>query len=98
MSLGIYAQDTDLLHIAEESKQTSIDISKELNFDQHKSMLLHRAIYANARSVYRAEQQMANEPKKLAATKDKISKTFDKILAPNFTDLEIDKINRLMKF
>lgn len=97
MSLGVYAQESNLQGLAEESKQISTKISQELNFDDDKNMLLQRAIYTKSLSLYRAEEQMADKPQKLEATKEKIDRSFQKILVRNFTQFEIESIDRFMK-
>ena len=95
MSVGLYAQDTNQQSLAETTKETSYKISQELNLDDDKSVFLYRAIYSTERSRQRAEEQMSEKPEQLAATNQKIDKSFEDILKSNFSESEISQIKKL---
>lgn len=97
MSVNVFAQQMNQENIAEKTKVTATKISQELNFDDDKSYLLHRAIYSVELSRLRAEEQFSNDTEKLEATKQKINKTFPKILEVNFTEQEIANIQKSLK-
>ena len=80
-----FAQDINFEKISETSKEISTKISQELNFDDDRSHLLHRAIYSTKLSYRRAEHHLGDNPEKLKAAKDKIDEAFPKYLSNNFS-------------
>lgn len=97
MSIGVYAQEANTETLAEASKETSMKISQELNFDDDKNLFLYRAIYSTELSRARAEEQLSSEPEQLEATNKKIDKSFESILKSNFTESEITQIKKMYK-
>jgi len=97
LSANVFAQQDSQQNIAETSKETATKISQELNFDDDKSHLLHRAIYSLELTRLRAEEQFADNADKLKSTKDKINNNFPKTLEGNFTEQEIALIQKKLK-
>ena len=96
-TFGGYAQTLNKADLAETTKTTAYNISKELNFNDNQAMFLYRAVLSTAQSRKRAKEQLADDPEKLKSANKKVDEAFDRMLNAKFSETEVASIKELLK-